>query len=231
MRQKKEQLKSLKKNRSHSHRVGVVPSSDTSRGTITEHSMDSVPSTKVVRSTRAVRRACIQVLLEKFPNQVVRSKQDLQAHAHDWSWHPHHAPDAVVYPGSTEDVSSIVKICARYAMPIVPFGCGTSLEGHVQAIEGGVCVDMSRMNKIIAVHEVDQLVEVEAGVTYLQLKEYLKDQAYHFPIGPEIEASLGGFAANGASGTHAVRYGTMRDNVQSLQGDAGWGYHGNRNLE
>ena len=125
-------------------------------------------------------------------------------------------PDAVAYAQGTAEVADLVRICAAHRVPIVPYGGGTSLEGHLAASSGGLCIDLTRLNKIVAVHAEDLDATVEAGVTRNQLNAYPRDTGLFFPVDPGGESTLGGMAATRASGTNAVRYGTMRDNVVSL---------------
>ncbi len=160
--------------------------------------------------------ALTQELAALFGNRLVTSLAVRQQHGHTLTWIPNQPPDAVVYPESTEEVSSIVKLCARHGVPVIAFGTGTSLEGHVNAPFGGVCIDMSQMKRVVAVHAEDLDCTVEAGVTRKELNEHLRDQGLFFPIDPGADASIGGMAATRASGTNAVRYGTMKDNVIAL---------------
>ncbi len=150
-------------------------------------------------------------------NRLSCSKSDLNAHGQSETHFALTPPDAVAYPGSTEEVAQIVTICAAHGCPVIGWGVGTSLEGHALAVQGGVVVDFSRMNKVLQVNAEDMNVVVQPGLTREELNIYLRDTGLFFPVDPGANASLGGMAATRASGTTTVRYGTMRDNVMALE--------------
>lgn len=164
------------------------------------------------------RAAAIAELQARFPGRVETGEAIRQAHANTLTWIASELPDAVVWPLSAEDVIEIVRIAARLRTPLIPFGAGTSLEGHVNAPRGGISLDMSRMTRIIAVEPRDLDCTVEAGVTRPMLNTHLRDKGLFFSVDPGAgDATLGGMAATRASGTTSMRYGTMRDNVLSLK--------------
>jgi D-lactate dehydrogenase (cytochrome) len=168
------------------------------------------------RPDAATVAAAVTDLQRLFGNRAVTSTAVREQHGHTLTWSPNQPPDVVVYPQSTEEVVAVVRLCAGYGMPIVPFGTGTSLEGHVNAPYGGVSVDTSLMKRVLAVHDEDLDCVIEPGVTRKELNEHLRDRGLFFPIDPGADASIGGMTATRASGTNAVRYGTMKDNVLSL---------------
>ncbi|MGH6788077.1 MAG: FAD-binding oxidoreductase, partial [Pseudolabrys sp.] len=179
--------------------------------------MDAVakqPNSK--RNDRGI-AAAVAELTAAFGNRVVTSQAVREQHGNTLTWIPNQPPDAVVFPQTTEDVQQIVRLCAKHGVPVIPFGTGTSLEGHINAPFGGVSVDLRDMNKVLAVHAEDLDCVIEPGITRKALNEHLRDQGLFFPIDPGADASLGGMASTRASGTNAVRYGTMKDNVLAMK--------------
>jgi len=165
----------------------------------------------------AARDAVIASLRQLLGDRLSSAPPVREQHGKDASYHPCVPPDAVAFAQSTEEVSEIVTLCAQHKIPIIPFGTGTGVEGNVVALRGGVCIDVSQMNRILQVSTGDLDATVEAGVTHEQLNEHLRDKGLFFSVDPGANASIGGMAATRASGTNTVRYGTMRENVLSLK--------------
>ncbi|MCU0868101.1 MAG: FAD-binding protein [Burkholderiales bacterium] len=161
-------------------------------------------------------QTAIDLLRARFGERLSTSSGVRDHHAKDESWHVPHRPDAVVFPTSTEEVAEIVRICAAHRTPVVAYGTGTSLEGAVIPEHGGVVIDLMHMDQVLQVNADDLDVTVQARVTRKQLNDFIRDRGLFFPIDPGADASLGGMAATRASGTNAVRYGTMRENVLAL---------------
>jgi len=165
---------------------------------------------------RAVPQACLDALAVHFGDRLSLGQAVREHHGRDESPYPAVPPDAVVFAESTEDVVAAVNACAAHGVPLIAYGSGSSLEGHLLAVEGGITLDVSRMNRVLSVRPDDLTVTVQAGVTRKQLNNEIRDTGLFFPIDPGADASFGGMAATRASGTNAVRYGTMRDNILSL---------------
>jgi D-lactate dehydrogenase (cytochrome) len=168
----------------------------------------------------ALRRELPEALLAElkavFVDRLSTSMAMREHHGRDESSYDPMLPDAVVFAHTSEEVAAAVRLCNQYRFPIIAYGTGTSLEGHILALQGGLSIDLSQMNQIVAVNPEDLTVTVQAGVTRKQLNTEIKDTGLFFPIDPGADASIGGMAATRASGTNAVRYGTMRENVLSL---------------
>ena len=163
---------------------------------------------------RSVPAACLEALRARFGDRFSESAAVREHHGRDESPYPVMAPDGVVFAHSTEEVAEIARLCNEHRVPLIPYGAGSSLEGHILAIQGGISLDLSQMNKVLAVNAEDLTATVPA--LRKQLNEEIRGTGLFFPIDPGADASLGGMAATRASGTNAVRYGTMRENVMSL---------------
>ncbi|MFD0668239.1 FAD-binding oxidoreductase [Ramlibacter sp. MAHUQ-53] len=166
---------------------------------------------------REVPPALIEALQARFGAQCSTALAVREQHGRDESPFIAPPPAAVVFAESTQDVSDAVRLAAAHDVPVIPFGVGSSLEGHLLAVQGGICIDVSRMNRVLSVNPEDLTVTVQPGVTRKQLNEAIKSTGLFFPIDPGADASLGGMCATRASGTNAVRYGTMRENVLALE--------------
>jgi D-lactate dehydrogenase (cytochrome) len=171
----------------------------------------------VTRTANPGIRTAIAVLRQRFGERVQTGEAIRRQHANSLTWIPNQPPDAVVWVETTQDVREVVGIAATHGAPIIPFGAGTSLEGHINAPNGGLSLDFARMNRVLSVNERDLDCVVEAGVSRKQLNDYLRDRGLFFPVDPGAEeATIGGMASTRASGTTAVRYGTMRENVLNM---------------
>src|ERR1700752_2723858 len=169
------------------------------------------------KDERKAAAAAIAALAARYGNRLATSQALRQQHGHTTTWIENQPPAAVVFPQSAQEVQEIVRLCAAHRVPVIGFGQGTSLEGQVNAPRSGICLDFRDMNRVLAVHAEDLDCVIEPGITRKQLNEYLRDTGVFFPIDPGADASLGGMAATRASGTNAVRYGTMKDNVLALK--------------
>jgi D-lactate dehydrogenase (cytochrome) len=165
---------------------------------------------------RPVPAPMLQALKARFGDRCSTARAVREQHGRDESPFDVPPPEAVVFAQSNEDVAAVVALATEHGVPVIPFGVGSSLEGHLLAVQGGVSVDLSRMNRVLRVNAEDQTVTVQAGVTRMQLNREIKDTGLFFPIDPGADATLGGMTATRASGTNAVRYGTMRENVLGL---------------
>ncbi|MFZ5672496.1 MAG: FAD-binding oxidoreductase [Pseudomonadota bacterium] len=176
-----------------------------------------------MRASEANLKACL-VELKDFLGERCSTGQSLrELHARDEGWHPAGLPDAVCFPRETSEVAGIVEICRRHVVPIIAFGTGSGMEGQINALDGGVSVDLAQLDRIIGVNASDMDCWVEAGVRRITLNSHLRDTGLFFPVDPGADASLGGMAATRASGPNAVRYGTMRENVLALEAVLGTG--------
>ncbi|MEE4187719.1 MAG: FAD-linked oxidase C-terminal domain-containing protein [Roseobacter sp.] len=162
-------------------------------------------------------RAAIGILKQQFGERLQTGQAIREQHGHTTTWIENQPPDAVVFAHSAEEVSQVVKTCAAHRVPVIPYGTGTSLEGHLNAPAGGISIDLSEMKKVVAVNAGDLDCRVQPGLTREDLNTHLRDQGLFFPIDPGANASLGGMAATNASGTNAVLYGTMKDNVLAVE--------------
>ena len=176
------------------------------------------PAVHLAIAQREVPEAFLQALKARFGEQCSTARVVCEQHGRDESaFTTVPPPAAVVFAQSTQDVQDAVRLCAQYKVPVIPFGVGSSLEGHLLAVQGGISIDLTRMNQVLSVNPEDLTVTVQPGVTRKQLNEAIKSTGLFFPIDPGADATIGGMSATRASGTNAVRYGTMRENVLALE--------------
>ncbi len=171
----------------------------------------------IAQRSRPLPDGFLAALQSRFGERCSTARAVREHHGSDESPYPAMPPDAVVFARDVDEVAWVARHCHDHGIALIPYGAGSSLEGHLLAVQGGVCLDLSGMNRIVAVHAEDFTATVQAGVTRKQLNESLRETGLFFPIDPGADASLGGMAATRASGTNAVRYGTMRENVMSLK--------------
>ncbi|MCO4888957.1 FAD-binding protein [Cupriavidus sp. WGtm5] len=174
------------------------------------------PTPSAALARRPLPPAIADALAARFGERFTTSAGVREHHGRDESPFPPALPDAVVFAHSTEEVAEVARLCNQHGVPLIPYGAGSSLEGHLLAVAGGISLDLSQMNRVLAVQPEDLTVTVQPGVTRKQLNQEIKDTGLFFPIDPGADASLGGMCATRASGTNAVRYGTMRENVLAL---------------
>ena len=179
--------------------------------------MTVVATSERTKHDRTAVDGVIAALAARFGNRLSTAPAVREQHGNTLTWIANQPPDAVIFAQATDEVQEIVRLCAAHRVPVVAFGTGTSLEGHVNAPRGGICVDFRDMNRVLAVHAEDLDCVVQPGITRKALNEQLRDQGVFFPIDPGADASLGGMAATRCSGTNAVRYGTMKDNVLAMK--------------
>lgn len=172
---------------------------------------------EISRERRTVPQALVDALVARFGSRFSVAQSVREHHGSDESPYQPMPPDAVVFVENTEEVAYAARLCNEHKVPLIPFGAGSSLEGHVLAVEGGISLDLTGMNEILKVNPEDLTVTVQPGVTRKQLNEEIRDTGLFFPIDPGADASIGGMCATRASGTNAVRYGTMRENVLALE--------------
>ena len=177
----------------------------------------NAPTATAHLQPRAIAPAFLEALAARFGKQCSTAQAVCEQHGRDEGSIQAPPPVAVVYAESTQDVADAVQLADQYTVPVIAYGAGSSLEGHLLAVQGGISIDVSRMNRVLRVNAEDMTVTVQPGILRKQLNDAIKDQGLFFPIDPGADASIGGMTATRASGTNAVRYGTMRENVLALE--------------